>query len=105
MPVGFFDDPSFRWSEDTTENLLEAQRAHTSIVHILANWSTIAKFRPKNPLNGSDPAYTLKDIDQLTLSAEQYGMEVLLTVTGTPAWANGGKTPNIAPKNMNDLTN
>jgi hypothetical protein len=104
MPVGFFDDPSFRWSEDTTQNLLEAQRAHASIVHILANWATIAKFRPANPLNGNDPAYVLKDIDQLTLSAEQYGMEVLLTVTGTPAWANGGKTPNIAPKNMNDLT-
>ena len=56
MPVGFFDDPSFRWSEDTTQNLLEAQRAHASIVHILANWATIAKFRPANPLNGNDPA-------------------------------------------------
>src|SRR3954468_19916570 len=32
MPVGFFDDPSFRWSEDAPANLLEAQRAHASIV-------------------------------------------------------------------------
>ena len=105
MPVGFFDDPSFRWSEDAKANLLQAQRAHTSIVHVLAYWSSIAKSRPKNPLNGSDPAYDLSDLDQLVISSEQYGFEVLMTIAGTPAWANGGKTPNYPPTNMNDLKN
>ncbi len=105
MPVGFYDDPSFRWSEDAKANLLEAQRAHTSIVHVLAYWSSIAKSRPKNPLSGSDPAYDLSDLDQLVISSEQYGFEVLMTIAGTPAWANGGRTPNYPPSNMNDLKN
>jgi hypothetical protein len=105
MPVGFFDDPSFRWSEDAKTNLLEAQRAHTSVVHVLAYWATIAKSRPKNPLNGSDPAYELADLDQLVISSEEYGMEVLMTIAGTPPWANGGRTPNYPPSNMNDLKN
>ena len=105
MPVGFYDDPSFRWSEDAKANLLEAQRAHTSIVHVLAYWSSIAKSRPKNPLSGSDPAYDLSDLDQLVIGSEQYGFEVLMTIAGTPAWANGGRTPNYPPSNMNDLKN
>jgi hypothetical protein len=105
MPVGFFDDPSFRWSEDAKANLLQAQRAHASVVHVLAYWASIAKSRPKNPLNGSDPAYDLSDLDQLVSSSEEYGMEVLMTIAGTPAWANGGKTPNYPPTNVNDLKN
>src|SRR3954467_14623133 len=68
MPVGFFDDPSFRWAEDPSTNLLEAQRAHTSVVHVLAYWASIARSKPKSPLNGSDPAYDLRDLDQLVIS-------------------------------------
>jgi hypothetical protein len=105
MPVGFFDDPSFRWSEDAKTNLLEAQRAHTSVVHVLAYWASIAKSRPKNPTSGADPAYDLADLDQLVITSEEYGFEVLMTIAGTPPWANGGRTPNYPPSNMNDLKN
>jgi hypothetical protein len=104
MPVGFYDDPSFRWSDDPTANLLSAQRAHASIVHILANWSTIAPTKPANALNGNDRAYNLSDVDALVRSAQEYGMEVLLTIAQTPKWANGGKTPNYPPTNMGTLT-
>ena len=37
-------------------------------------------------------------------TAPKYGLQVLLTIALTPPWANGGKTPNYPPKNMNDLT-
>jgi hypothetical protein len=104
MPVGFFDDPSFRWSADTATNLRSAQVANGSIVHILVNWASIAPKRPANPLNGNDPAYHLSDIDAMVQIAPKYGLQVLLTIALTPAWANGGKTPNYPPKNLNDLT-
>jgi Cellulase (glycosyl hydrolase family 5) len=104
MPVGFFDDPSFRWSTTTATNLLSAQRAHVSIVHVLANWATIAPSKPANPLNGNDPAYNITDVDTLVAKAQQYGFEVLLTIAQTPKWANGGRMPNYAPTNVNDLT-
>jgi Cellulase (glycosyl hydrolase family 5) len=104
MPVGFFDDPSFRWSTITSSNLLSAQRAHISIVHVLANWTTIAPAKPANPLNGNDPAYNLTDVDTLVAHAQQYGFEVLLTIAQTPKWANGGRAPNYAPSNMSYLT-
>ncbi|HEX4520389.1 MAG TPA: hypothetical protein VH063_12480 [Gaiellaceae bacterium] len=104
MPVGFFDDPSFRWATEPTINLASAQKANGSIIHVLANWSTIAPTKPVHPLNGSDPAYHLSDIDALARSAQKYGSEVLLTIYGTPKWANGGKTANYAPTNMSTLT-
>ena len=31
-------------------------------------------------------------------------MEVLITIWGTPKWANGGKTPNFMPTRLSDLT-
>ncbi len=104
MPVGFFDDPSFRWSPDAAKNLASAQAANGSIIHILVNWASVAPTRPANALNGNDPAYHLSDIDAMVQTAPKYGLQVLLTIALTPPWANGGKTPNYPPKNMNDLT-
>ena len=31
-------------------------------------------------------------------------MDVLLTIWGTPKWANGGKGPAYLPKKLSDLT-
>lgn len=102
--VGFYDDPSFRWSAQTTANLAAAASAHTSIVHALVDWAAVAPTKPANPLNGNDPAYHLSDIDALVRNAQQDDLQVLLTITGTPGWANGGQTPNHPPTNLNDLT-
>ena len=104
MPIGFYDDPSFRWSPLATTNLAAAETAHASIIHALVNWPTAAPTRPAHPLNGNDPAYHLSDLDALIAAAEKYDMQVLLTITGTPAWANGGQSPNHVPTNLNDLT-
>jgi hypothetical protein len=104
MPIGFYDDPSFRWSPVATTNLAAAHAAHASIVHALVNWPTAAPTRPTHPLNGNDPAYRLSDLDALVAAAEKYDLQVLLTITGTPAWANGGQSPNHVPTNLNDLT-
>jgi hypothetical protein len=104
MPVGFFDDPSFRWSTALNQNLLAAQRTHSSIIHVLANWATIAPTKPANALNGNDPAYNISDLDTLVQQAQEFGFEVLLTIAQTPKWANGGKTPNYPPTNMSTLT-
>jgi hypothetical protein len=104
MPVGFFDDPSFRWSAQTGPNLAAAAAAHSSIVHALVNWAVVAPTQPAHPLNGGDPAYHLSDLDALVNSAEKYDLQVLLTITGTPPWANGHQTANHPPTNLNDLT-
>lgn len=104
MPVGFYDDASFRWSSDRLTNLAAAAAAGATVIHTNANWATIAPTRPADPSNGDDPAYVLADLDQLVAAAPQYGLRVYVTIVGTPKWANGGTTPNHMPKRLSDLT-
>jgi hypothetical protein len=104
MPIGFYDDPSFRWSPDREMNLADAAATGATVIHTTANWALIAPTRPANAADGSDPAYQLQDLDDLVQKAGLYGMRVLLDITSTPKWANGGKTPNYAPKKLSDLT-
>jgi hypothetical protein len=104
MPIGFFDDPTFRWSPSRAENLQQAAVTGASIIHTTANWANIAPAKPGNPANGDDPAYKLNDLDELVFQSGLYGLRVMIDVTGTPKWANGGKTPNVMPKKLGDLT-
>ena len=104
MPVGFFDDPSFHWSPAVGANLASAEAAHASVVRALVDWATVAPTRPAHPLDGNDPAYHLSDIDGLVVTALRYDLRVLLTISGTPPWANGGRSPNYPPTNLSDLT-
>jgi hypothetical protein len=104
MPIGFFDDPTFRWSADRDANLASAASTGASVIHTTASWPGIAPTKPANPLSGDDPAYKLTDLDDLVANAALHGMRVMINITGTPKWANGGKTPNTMPTRLGDLT-
>ena len=105
MLVGFQDDPSFRWRDDRAFTLERAQSVNTQSVRTTVYWSRTAPRRPANARNPSDPAYNFGDLDELVTNAELDGMQVMLTIWGTPAWANGGRGQNFAPRNYTDLTN
>ena len=105
MPIGFFDDPTFRWSPDRAQNLQAAGAEGASIIHTTANWATIAPKRPASPADFTDPAYRLDDLDELVAQASANGMRVMIDITGTPRWANGNKSPNHMPKKLADLQN
>jgi len=104
MPIGFFDDLSFRYSDARAENLQLAGITGASVIHTTANWPGLAPTKPANPLNGDDPAYKLNDLDDLVFTSGLHGMRVMIDINGTPKWANGGKGPNVMPKKLSDLT-
>jgi hypothetical protein len=103
MPVGFFDDPSFRWSPDQAVNLAAAAAAGATVVHTTANWALIAPTRPHWAADPDDSAYRLSDLDQLVRESARYGLRVMVDITGTPGWANGGRSPNHMPTHLSDL--
>jgi hypothetical protein len=105
MLVGFQDDPSFRWRDDRAAVLDLAQSANAQIVRTTVYWSRIAPTKPANARDPNDPAYKFDDLDELVTNAGLRGMQTMLTIWGTPSWANGGKGQNIAPTNVADLQN
>jgi hypothetical protein len=103
MFVGFQDDPTFRWRDDRATNLTAATQTSASIVRTTVYWSRAAATKPANPTDSFDPAYHFEDIDELVRNATYDGMTVMLTIWGTPGWANGDQGENHAPTNMQDL--
>lgn len=105
MLIGFQDDPSLRWRDDRLAVWDMAQQAGASIARTTVYWSRIAETKPTNGANPFDPAYRFDDLDEFIRNAGLHGMEVMLTIWGTPQWANGGKGQNYAPTRMADLGN
>jgi hypothetical protein len=69
------------------------------------SWATTTNSRPVHPQDPNDPAYKWPaDFDFMMAQAKQYGMQVSLTVMGTPDWANGYKPANYAPTDPKDYT-
>jgi hypothetical protein len=63
----------------------------------------VAQSRPYDGSDPADPAYDWSLYDRTVAYAAQYGIKVLLSIYGTPAWANGGRGLNHAPDSFDDL--
>jgi len=73
------------------------------LVRYTVNWRRVAPRKPKKPLDPRDPAYDWGSADQALRRLHKRGIVALVTLWGTPAWANGGKPPNVLPKNRYSL--
>jgi hypothetical protein len=106
MWVGFHDDPVFRYD---AERQGEIERAHApnnaSILRTLVTWADTAPTKPTNPADPFDPAYRFDDLDDFVRTAQKNDTEVLITLWGTPKWANGDKGRNYLPTSMTDFQN
>jgi hypothetical protein len=102
--VGFHDDVNFRYEPRREAMLDQARSTNATIVRTLVTWANVAPRRPARATNPFDKAYRFDDLDELVRNAQKRDLEVVITIWGTPKWANGGKTPNFAPTRMSDLT-
>jgi hypothetical protein len=105
MLICFQDDPTFRWMPGAPDQLDLAQEANVSLIRATADWRAIAAKKPVRATNPFDKNYNLNDLDALVRNAQMRGIQVMITIWGTPKWANGGKGPNVAPRRLADLTN
>jgi aryl-phospho-beta-D-glucosidase BglC (GH1 family) len=102
MWVGFQDDPSFRWTSDRSETLDFAAAANATVIRTTVYWYRVAPTRPRSGADPFDPAYRFEDLDEMVRGAQQRGIEVLLTVWGTPRWA--GPAQNKLPRSLSEFT-
>jgi hypothetical protein len=104
MWIGFHDDPSFRWVGNRAARVQSSAQTNSTIMRLLVQWNLVAKTRPTNATDPFDPAYIFDDVDEAVRAAQVADQEVMLTVAGTPSWANGGKNANVMPTNVGDFT-
>jgi hypothetical protein len=104
MWVGFHDDPSFRWVNDREARIKSAASEGATMMRLLVHWNQTAPRRPARADDPFEPSYNFGDLDEAIRTAQESDMEVLLTLVGTPRWANGGRTPNVMPKRVADFT-
>jgi Cellulase (glycosyl hydrolase family 5) len=105
MWMGFQDDPALRWQTGRAALFDRVRQFNASVVRTTVYWSRTAPRRPARPANSFDRAYRFDDLDEFVRNAATRGIAVMLTIWGTPRWANGGKGPNVAPTHPKDLTN
>src|SRR4051794_37415923 len=68
------------------------------------DWSEVASLEPLDAKDVDDPSYEWPDeIDTAIHEAKSAGIDVALTVTGAPDWANGAKAPTTGPTKAADF--
>ena len=106
MWIGFHDDPVLRYGPNRLAELDAVRGAERDD---RADARRVAQHRADQAeavqRTRSIPAYRFADLDEFVRNAQQRGMEVLMTIWGTPKWANGGKGPAYLPTKMADFQN
>ncbi len=105
MWLGFHDDPILRYDGGRAEAFDRVATDGASIVRTLVEWQRVAPLKPANPADPFDPAYKFDDLDEFVRSAQSRGIEVLITLWGTPGWANGNQRPQLLPTKAADFQN
>jgi hypothetical protein len=70
------------------------QRLGVDIVRLTLRWDTVANAAPADARNPADPAYDWSLYDPMLERLRAAHINVLLSLWGTPPWANGGQKPN-----------
>jgi hypothetical protein len=87
------------------ERLEQMKNLGVDVVRINIRWDTVAREKPRRQTNHLDPAYNWDAPDALLLGLQRWKITPVVTLVGTPKWANRGRTPNYAPTNRNPYAN
>jgi hypothetical protein len=85
------------------QRLVTLRRLGVPLVRFTLRWDRIARRRPTHPASPRDRAYDWRRPDRVLHGLRRYGLTPVLTLVGTPAWANGGRSPVFAPPRPRDF--
>jgi hypothetical protein len=100
MLIGINDEQDTLYGDPPTAfAALHSLRAQVLRVNLYwgGNKWAVANKKPTDPTDPGDPAYNWSLYDRLVEYAHTYNIQVVFSILGTPAWANGGQKPNRAP--------
>src|SRR5262245_42018529 len=101
---GIQDDAWLESGPGTLDHRLATfRRLGVPLVRFTLHWNEIARRRPKHPTSPRDRAYNWRRPDTVLRGLRRHGLTPVLTLVGTPAWANGGRSPAFAPPRPRDF--
>jgi hypothetical protein len=83
--------------ESPAKRIQILQTLGVDIVRLTLRWDTVAKAVPGDASNPNDPAYNWDLYDPILQRLQAAHIPVLISLWGTPGWANEGRSPNYAP--------
>ena len=95
-----------RRSSSPDDHVPAAESLNVQVVRMTLTWGGrggVANKRPATPTDPADPAYDWARYDRAIERANDAGIQVLLTIVGTPAWANGGQAAERPPSSATTL--
>jgi hypothetical protein len=87
------------------ERLDKVDALGVDLVRINIRWDQVAAKRPAQAASDVDPAYNWAAPDVLLEGLRARGIGAVVTLVGTPRWANGGRASNWAPKSASSFAN
>ena len=85
------------------QRLTTFKRLGVPLVRFTLRWNEVALRRPKNAASPADRAYDWHRPDKVLRGLRRHGLTPVLTIVGTPTWANGGRPANFAPPHPRDF--
>src|SRR5215475_4815110 len=90
---GVQDDAWLRYDDsgtNLTERVLALKQMGVQIVRYTLRWDEVARKKPTSGSNPKDPAYNWTAYDQIFGTLHAWKIPVVVTLYGTPKWANRG---------------
>src|SRR6186997_155259 len=98
IQYGVQDDAWLLGGPGTIESRLDLlQSLGVTTVRFSIRWDQVAPTKPTRGLAANDPAYEWGGVDSVLQGLHARGIQPVVTLFGTPKWANGGHKPNVAP--------
>jgi hypothetical protein len=101
---GIQDDAWLEFGPGTlNQRLATFEKLGVPLVRFSIRWNQVAPRRPKDATSPRDRAYDWRRSDRILRGLRRHGLTPVVTLVGTPAWANGGRAPNFAPPRPRDF--
>jgi hypothetical protein len=102
MLIGMLDDANTLGDPAATFPVLSSLKVQ--VVRMTLSWRAAAPTQPADARDPEDPAYNWTRVDRAVQAADEAGIKVMLTIWGTPGWANGNQAQQRPPTSAKSLT-
>ena len=104
VQYGVQDDAWLLYGPEAPAKRIEIlQQLGVDIVRLTLRWDAVAQSVPTDARNPSDPAYHWDLYDPILQRLHAAHIGVLISLWGTPPWANEGEQPNFMPNDATSL--